>query len=88
MTKIELVLNNSAGLHARPAAQFIQKASGFASTVTIQAGERAADAKSILAVMGLGMRQGAKFTLLADGPDEVACVTALQALVENNFGEG
>lgn len=87
MTKIELVLNNSAGLHARPAAQFIQKASGFASTVTIQAGERAADAKSILAVMGLGLRQGAKFTLLADGPDEVECVTALQALVENNFGE-
>lgn len=88
MTKIELVLKNSAGLHARPAAQFIQKASGFASTVTIQTGEKAVDAKSVLAVMGLGLRQGAKFTLLADGPDEAECVAALQALVENNFGEG
>lgn len=88
MTQIELVLNNPAGLHARPAAQFIQKASAFASKVTIHSGEKTADAKSILAVMSLGLRQGAKFTLLADGPDEVECVAALQALIESNFGEG
>lgn len=88
MTKIELVLTNAAGLHARPAAQFVQTAAGFASKVTIRAGEKAADAKSILAVMGLGLGRGTSFELTADGADEVECITALQKLVISNFGEG
>ncbi|WP_371375596.1 HPr family phosphocarrier protein [Sporomusa aerivorans] len=88
MTKIELELKNAAGLHARPAALFVQKASGFASKITVQAGDKTADAKSILAIMSLGLGQGAKFTITADGSDETACVAALQALIESNFGEG
>ena len=88
MTKIELVLTNAAGLHARRAAQFVQKAAAFASKITVQAGDKTADAKSILAIMGLGLGQGAKLTISADGADEAACVAALQALIESNFGEG
>ncbi|HWR44092.1 HPr family phosphocarrier protein [Sporomusa sp.] len=88
MIELELVLTNAAGLHARPAAQFIQTAAAFKSKVAIQAGSKSADAKSILAVMGLGLGQGATFLLNADGPDEAECVAALKALVERNFGEG
>jgi len=88
MTKIEVVLTNAAGLHARPAAQFVQKASGFTSKVTVQAGDKTADAKSILAIMGVGLRQGAKLTISAEGADEADCVAALQTLIESNFGEG
>ncbi|SDE79452.1 HPr family phosphocarrier protein [Sporomusa acidovorans] len=88
MTKIDLVLANAAGLHARPAAQFVQTAAGFMSKVTIRAGEKAADAKSILAVMGLGLGRGASFELTADGSDEAECIAVLQKLVTSNFGEG
>jgi phosphocarrier protein len=88
MTKIELVLTNAAGLHARPAAQFVQKASSFSSKVTIQAGGKTADAKSILAIMGLGLGQGSKIELTANGPDEAECLAGMRALVESNFGEG
>lgn len=88
MTKIELTLTNAAGLHARPAAQFVQKASAFTSKVTLQAGGKTADAKSILAIMGLGLGQGTKIELTADGSDEAECLAGLQALVEGNFGEG
>lgn len=88
MTKIELVLTNAAGLHARPAAQFVQKASAYTSKVTLAAGAKTADAKSILAIMGLGLGQGSKIELSADGPDEAACLDGLRALVESNFGEG
>jgi len=87
MTKIEVVLINSAGLHARPAAQFVQKAAGFSSKVTIYFGGKTADAKSILAIMGLGLGQGSKIELTADGPDEGECLVALKALVDGNFGE-
>ncbi len=87
MTQIDLVLTNKAGLHARPAAQFIQKASSYTSKVTIRTGEKTADAKSILSLMGLGLGQGTRFTLMADGADEVECIAALKAMIENNFGE-
>lgn len=87
MTKIELALTNAAGLHARPAAQFVQKAAGFNSKVTIHAGGKTADAKSILAIMGLGLGLGSKIELTADGPDESDCLAALRSLIESNFGE-
>ncbi|SMC92215.1 HPr family phosphocarrier protein [Sporomusa malonica] len=88
MTEIELVLTNAAGLHARPAAQFVQKAAAFKSKVIIQAGSKTADAKSILAVMGLGLNLGSAFLLKVDGEDEAECAAELKALVERNFGEG
>jgi phosphocarrier protein len=87
MMKIELVLANAAGLHARPAAQFVQKASSFTSNVTIQAGGKTANAKSILSIMSLSLGQGSKIELIADGSDEAECLDDLQALVESNFGE-
>lgn len=88
MIEIELALTNQAGLHARPAAQFVQTASQFKSKVRISAGPKTADAKSILAVMGLGLSTGTTFLLTVDGEDEQACSEALQRLVESKFGEG
>lgn len=88
MIEMELALTNQAGLHARPAAQFVQKAAGFKSKVSIAAGGKTADAKSILAVMSLALTTGMKFTLTADGEDEQECIAALKELVESNFGEG
>uniref|UniRef100_UPI00404A9501 HPr family phosphocarrier protein n=1 Tax=Candidatus Limnocylindrus sp. TaxID=2802978 RepID=UPI00404A9501 len=42
------------GLHARPAALFVQKAAGFASAIRLTCGDRTADGKSILGVLQLG----------------------------------
>ncbi|WP_328793879.1 HPr family phosphocarrier protein [Heliomicrobium gestii] len=88
LTEIQLVLTNPTGLHARPAAQFVQTAARFKSKVRIIAGGKTADAKSILNVMTLGLKHGAAFTVSADGEDEAECLAALQALVESKFGEG
>lgn len=79
MAAIDLVVIDPAGLHARPAAQFVRTASRFASRVTIQAGDRSADAKSLISVLGLVIRPRAVVTIQADGPDQDA---ALAALVE------
>ncbi|HWR40786.1 MAG TPA: HPr family phosphocarrier protein [Patescibacteria group bacterium] len=87
MKQIECILNNHSGLHARPAAQFVQKAASFTSKVTITAKNKTVDAKSILGVMGMGLAKGAQFTVTADGADETECLAGLQALVESNFGE-
>jgi phosphocarrier protein HPr len=88
MTEAVLKITNPTGLHARPAAQFVQKAASFRSKVTIIANGKVADAKSILSVMSMGLNYGAEITVTADGEDEKECLAALVAFIEGNFGEG
>lgn len=72
-----LSILDASGLHARPAARFVQVASRFASRVVIRNGDRSADAKSLSALLGLGVRPGGEITLEADGPDEVLAIETL-----------
>ena len=88
MTELEIVITNATGLHARPAAQFVQSAASFKCTVKIAANNKVADGKSILAVMGMGIGKNTKLTIMADGEDEDQCVARLKELIESNFGEG
>lgn len=87
MTEIEVVITNPTGLHARPAAQFVQKAASFKSKIKIAGNNKVADAKSILAVMGMGLTQNTKLTITATGEDEAECIMALKELIESNFDE-
>jgi phosphocarrier protein len=88
MAEAVVTLKNPSGLHARPASQFVQTAGKFkGTTVRVAANGKEIDAKSILAIMGLGARQGTELTLKAEGPDAEAAVAALVALVESGFGE-
>ena len=82
-----VTINNEVGLHARPATFFIQKANEFKSGIWLEKDERRVNAKSLLGVLSLGIVKGTTLTLLADGADEKEAVTALCALVSNNFGE-
>jgi phosphotransferase system HPr (HPr) family protein len=66
-------------LHARPAARFVRTAMGFECSVRIVAGEREADAKSLLAVLALGARRGTSLRLAAEGGDANAAVETLAA---------
>jgi phosphotransferase system HPr (HPr) family protein len=67
------------GLHARPAARFVQVASRFEARIAIRLGERQADAKSLIALLGLTVRPQSLVSLEADGPDEIAALDALVA---------
>ncbi len=87
MTEIEVIITNVTGLHARPAAQFVQKAASFKSKIKIAGNNKVADAKSILAVMGMGLTQNSKLIITADGEDEKECIIALKELIESKFGE-
>ena len=87
MVKQELVLNNSVGLHARPATFFIQKANEYKSSIWVEKKDRRVNAKSLLGVFSLGVAPGDTVLLSADGEDEDAAVAGLLDLVNNNFGE-
>jgi phosphotransferase system HPr (HPr) family protein len=77
MPDMRLTVLDPAGLHARPAAQFVRTASRFQSRITIQADDRSADAKSLIALLGLTIRPQTQVTLAADGPDADAALAAL-----------
>lgn len=69
------------GLHARPAALFVQQAAGFSSTIRLTCGERTADGKSILGVLQLGASAGSTVEIRAEGDDAEAAAKALAAFI-------
>ena len=87
MPETTLTVRHKVGLHARPAAVFVQTAKTYKSDIKVSHGEREANAKSILTVLTLGANQGAEITIRAEGEDEDEALAALTALVEDNFGE-
>ena len=87
MPEIQLQIKNEVGLHARPAALFVQTASAFKSAINVKHGERTANAKSILNILTLGAGQGAVVTVTAEGEDAAEALRALEQLIAGNFGE-
>jgi phosphocarrier protein HPr len=68
-------------LHARPAGALAVAAGRFAASVSVTAGSKTVDAKSVLGVMGLGATSGQVITVSADGPDAAEAVAALIAII-------
>ncbi len=67
------------GLHARPAALFVQLAKRFTSTVTVKKGRKIVDGKSIMGLLTLAAGRGARIAIVTDGPD---ASDALECLIE------
>jgi phosphocarrier protein FPr len=86
-----LVVQNRLGLHARPAARFVQTAAGFPDTqITVQnvtTGSAAVNARSINSLAMLGIRQGHTIRLSASGAQAQAALAALRRLADQNFGD-
>lgn len=87
MKQISLTLTNPVGLHARPAAQMVKAAAKFKSKITLEGNGRKADAKSIIMVLGMGLRQNDVITISAEGVDEEAAIKILEELVKQRFHE-
>jgi phosphotransferase system HPr (HPr) family protein len=87
---VRLTVRNPSGLHARPAATFVRGAGSFQASITVTnrtRGTGPANAKSILAVLGLGVSSGHEIELVAEGVDAEAALTTLRELVDAGLGE-
>ena len=83
-------IRNRLGLHARPAATFVQTAGRFASKIQLARTDnetQRSNAKSINAVASMGLRRGETIHVWAEGPDASAAIDALKKAAENDFGE-
>ncbi len=87
MTSRTVTIQNSVGLHARPATFFIQKAHSYSSEIYIEKDNRRISAKSLLGVLSLGIVKGTTVTIVAEGPDEKEAVDGLSDLIDSGLGE-
>ncbi len=84
MKEFTYTINDSLGIHARPAGQLVRQASDFKSRITISMEDKEADAKKILGIMSLGIRRDHKIVIRADGEDENEAIEALSTLLKKN----
>ena len=70
MVEAKVVVASKVGLHARPAAAFVQEALKHKCSVVLEAGGRKANGKSILEVLALGVKHGQEVILRTDGEGE------------------
>ena len=81
-----VTLGSKSGLHARPAAIFVQNAKGFQSQITLTKNDKTANGKSILSVLTLGAEQGDQVVLIANGNDAQSAMNELVPLLEGDLG--
>lgn len=80
-------IRNRLGLHARAAALFVKKASGYKSDVWVEKDGQRVNGKSIMGLLMLACPLGTKLTLKIDGTDEEQAFGELGGLIEDGFGE-
>ena len=85
MEQAKVLIRHEAGLHARPAAQFVKLAKQFSSTITISSKGKTVSAKSMVLLLTLGVNKDAEIEIAANGEDEKQAVSSLVSLIENNF---
>lgn len=82
-----LQIVNKLGLHARAASVFVKTASSFAAEIAVRHADKKANGKSIMSMMLLQAAHGTQIELTISGEDEIDAMDAIQALVEDRFGE-
>ena len=73
------------GLHARHAGLLVKEASKYRSDITVSFGDKTADAKRILGLMGLGIRLGDVIKVTVEGEDEDIAALKLKSFIWQNF---
>ena len=79
--KKEVTIQNFQGLHARPAAMFVQIASKYDSHVTLGKGDERVNGKSIMGILTLGVQHNTKIIIEVDGSDAEQLIKELEELL-------
>ena len=85
MKSFSYTVKDELGIHARPAGALVKEAAAFPCSITIAKDGKAADAKRIFGVMGLGVKCGEEITVCTDGENEEAASAAIEAFLKANL---
>jgi len=83
MIKKKLTVKNSQGLHARPAALFVQIANKFDSRITVKRENEEVNGKSIMGILMLGAEKGSEIIIEAEGDDAHLAIIELEKIISS-----
>ena len=83
MIKKPITIQIASGLEARPIAMLVQVASQFDSEIYVESGKKKVNAKSIMGMMTLGLDNGERVTISANGEDETEAMEKIEAYLTN-----
>jgi len=81
----KLIIRNKMGLHARPAAVFVQIANKYDSDITVRKGKEEVNGKSIMGIMMLAANKGSQILIRAEGDDADKAVSELSELLSKDM---
>ena len=85
MTKQKVTVKNQSGLHLRPAGILCRTAMLYKSHIIITCGDTTANAKSVLSVLGAGVKTGDELEIACEGVDEQVALEAMVNLFESGL---
>ena len=86
MVSRKLMIKYLTGLHLRPAGDLCDTARRFQSNITFRRGNNISNAKSLLSVLGAGVRYGDEIEIICEGEDEQEALETVIAVIEDGFG--
>lgn len=81
LIKKKLIVKNKQGLHARPAALFVQIANKYDSRVTVRRDEEEVNGKSIMGILMLGAEKGSQIVIEVEGDDAEMAIHELERII-------
>lgn len=83
----KIMIKNKQGLHARPAAMFVQIANKFDCDIVVKKGAQEVNGKSIMGILTLAANKGANILIRAEGPDSETAVIELEKLLSGELDD-
>lgn len=85
MKTFDYTIKDAMGIHARPAGLLVKEVGKYQSKISLTKDGKTVDAARLMAVMSLGVKQGQTITVTAEGDDEEAAASEIQAFLEANL---
>ena len=85
MISRKIVIETKLGLHLRPAGILCQRAKDIACSEAIEAGVDRVNGKSVISILGVGIKTGDEIELICDGPDETEALDVLTQVIEHGL---
>lgn len=82
-----VTIANRLGLHARPSAMVVERATSFESEIWLEKQGLKVNAKSIMGIMMLAAEQGSELIITTEGPDEEQALAGMAEILASGFGE-
>jgi phosphocarrier protein len=83
--QIKHVVKDELGIHARPAGELVKQLSTAQSDVSLESNHKEGNAKSIMSIMSLAVKQGDIVTFIVSGSDEEKVANELKSFLQENF---